>query len=219
MLNRRHLMCCGPGMAAGLFTGLAAPPAQAALTNPCRGRLPEALRQHPIVQSAFEGLDPSRLTDTHAHLIGTGDSGSGCRLHPSLYQWWRPLEVPRRRAILNAACIAEDEGSIDRAYVRRLTDLAEEFPVGARWWLYAFGQAHDDQGHPAPDQSTFHVPDAYCAQVAAALPSRFAWVASIHPSREDARSRSPKPPSGARCSNAATGIRACCTARTTRCPV
>lgn len=189
MLNRRHLMCCALGMATGLFTGLVPQDAQAQLSNPCLGRVPEALRQHPIVLSAFEGIDASQLTDTHAHLLGTGDSGSGCSVHPSLYQWWRPLEVLRRRAILNAACVEDGTGSVDRAYVRTLQTLAADFPAGARWWLFAFDQAHDDEGRAAPQWSTFHVPDAYCAQVAAALPQRFAWVASVHPYREDALQR------------------------------
>lgn len=76
--------------------------------------------------------------------------------------------------------------SVDRAYLENLLALANEFPAGARWWLYAFEQAHDDTGRPRPDWSTFCVPDAYAAQVAAAHAERFAWVASIHPYREDA---------------------------------
>lgn len=186
-MNRRHLLCCGAALAAGLFTGLtqAAP-----LRNPCRGaRLPRDLAQHPIVQAAFDGIATSRLLDNHAHLLGTGDSGSGCTVHPSMQQWWHPLEVLRRQAILNAACVPRDAASIDRAYVERLRTLADGFPAGARWWLYAFDQAHDDRGRVQPGWTTFHVPDAYAAQVAAAQRDRFDWVASIHPYREDAVER------------------------------
>ncbi len=87
-MNRRHALCCGAAMAAGLFTGLLTPkPAHgqvmAALRNPCRGALPPALAQHPLLLAAFEGVDANRLVDTHAHLLGTGDSGSGCTVHPS----------------------------------------------------------------------------------------------------------------------------------------
>jgi mannonate dehydratase len=67
--------------------------------------------------------------------------------------------------------------------------LASGFPAGARWWLFAFDQACDEVGQPVPDWTTFHVPDTYAQQVAAALPSRFAWVASIHPYRPDALAR------------------------------
>ena len=187
-MNRRYALCCGAAMAAGLFTGLLTTPtpARAALRNPCRGALPQALATHPLLIAAFEGMDVTRLVDTHAHLLGNGDSGSGCSVHPSMHQCWRPTEVLRRRAILNAACVPSDASSIDRAYLQRLQDLAAGFPAGARWWLYAFEQAHDDAGRADPEHTTFHVPNAYAAQVAAATPARFDWVASVHPYREDA---------------------------------
>ena len=186
-MKRRHLLlgCCA-AMGAGLFTGLGLR-AAGPLTNPCRGTLPPELANHDLVRRALEGLDLTRLVDTHAHLLGTGDGGSGCSVHPSLHQWWQPKEVLRRKGILNAACIDEDAvASIDHAYVERLHALAADFPAGARWWLFAFDRAHDDAGRPVPDWSTFHVPDAYAAQVAQASGGRFAWVASIHPYRDDA---------------------------------
>jgi mannonate dehydratase len=186
-MKRRHLLlgCCA-AMGAGLFTGLGLR-AAGPLTNPCRGTLPPELANHELVRRALEGLDLTRLVDTHAHLLGTGDGGSGCSVHPSLHQWWQPKEVLRRKGILNAACIDEDAvASIDHAYVERLHALAADFPAGARWWLFAFDRAHDDAGRAVPDWSTFHVPDAYAAQVAQASGGRFAWVASIHPYRDDA---------------------------------
>ena len=194
-MNRRHLMlgCCG-ALAVGLFTGLSgltAKNARAAssLRNPCLGAVPAAGPGQALFDEAFAGIDASRLVDTHAHLLGTGDSGSGCTIHPSMLQWWRPTEVVRRRAILDAACVSPDAPSIDRAYVERLQALAAGFPAGARWWLFAFDQACSEAGQPVPDWTTFHVPDAYAQQVAAALPQRFAWVASIHPYRPDALAR------------------------------
>jgi len=141
------------------------------------------------IAAAFEGIDATRLVDTHAHLLGTGDSGSGCTVHPSTEQWWRPMEVLRRTAILNSACVPGDVPSIDRAYIERLQALAEGFPAGARWWLFAFDQACDNNGQPAPDWTTFHVPNDYTRQIARALPQRFDWVASIHPYRPDALER------------------------------
>jgi uncharacterized protein len=189
-MHRRQALCCTAALAGGLFSGLfTATPARAALGNPCRGPLPPDWARHELVQAAFEGVDVSRLVDTHAHLLGTGDAGSGCTIHPSMHQWWRPVEVLRRRAILDAACVSPEVPSIDRAYVKRLQSLAADFPAGARWWLFAFEQAFDDSGQARPDWTTFHVPDAYAAQVAAASPQRFAWVASVHPYRFDAMAR------------------------------
>jgi mannonate dehydratase len=138
------LGCCG-ALAAGLFTGLTAH-AAGPLRNPCRGPWSASGAGQALVEQAFEGVDAARLVDTHAHLLGTGDAGSGCTIHPSMHQWWRPVEVLRRRAILDASCVAPDAPSIDRAYVERLQVLAADFPAGARWWLFAFEQAYDDAG-------------------------------------------------------------------------
>jgi len=180
-LNRRHALCCGAAAVAGLFTSLESSAAIPGLVNPCRGRLPEALRQHELVLAAFEGLDANALWDVHTHLLGTGDSGSGCTVHPSMSQWWRPIEVLRRQAILNAACAGSDAGAVDRAYVDRLLSLTADFPAGARWLLFAFDTAHADDGAANPDATTFHVPDRYAREIAAQHATRFGFVASIHP--------------------------------------
>jgi hypothetical protein len=181
--TRRGALCCGAALAAGLFTGLVPNPAAASLNpfrNPCRGALPPDLAKHDLVLSAFDGIEASRLVDVHSHLLGTGDSGSGCSVNEQAFQWWHPTEVLRRKVIMNAACVV-DEGAVDRAYVDGLVQQAEAFPAGARWWLFAFARAHDDQGRERADWTTFHVPNAYAAQVAGARPQRFRWVASVHP--------------------------------------
>jgi len=189
MPTRRHLLCCGAAAVAGLFTGLTATPAQAYVRNPCRGALPAALREHPLLRRLWQDLDPAQLWDVHCHLLGTGDSGSGCRIHPALTQWWHPVESLRRRAIMDGACVPPGITSVDRAYVQRLQALSADFPPGARWLLYAFDEALDARGHPCPNWTTFHVPDAHAHTTAAAQPQRFAWVASIHPGRADALQR------------------------------
>jgi uncharacterized protein len=174
-LTRRHLLCCSAALAGGMFTGLAAG-APAALGSAARD----------LVHEALHGLDASQLWDVHAHLLGIGDSGSGCSVHPSMQQWWHPLEWTRRRAILSASGVSPAAASIDRAYVERLHALAADFPEGARWLLFAFERAHDDDGRPRDDWSTFHVPNEYAASVARRSPQRFGWVASVHPYRDDA---------------------------------
>jgi hypothetical protein len=188
-LNRRHALCCGAAAVAGLFTALEAQAALPGIDNPCRGKLPTALAQHALVQAAFDGIDAAALWDVHAHLLGTGDSGSGCTVHPSMSQWWRPVEVLRRHAILNAACVGAETLSVDRAYVERLLTLTADFPAGARWLLFAFDHAHGDNGAAWPDSTTFHVPDRYAREVCAANAQRFGFVASIHPYARDAIER------------------------------
>lgn len=187
--TRRRALCCGAAAVAGLFTALGGAAGAGRLRNPCRGTLPPDLAQHDRVQAAWDGLDANAVWDVHAHLLGTGDSGSGCTVHTQMHQWWHPGEVMRRHAIMNAACVAPDSPSIDRAYVAQLHRLSEDFPEGARWCLFAFDHALDDQATERADWTTFHVPDDYAASVAQARPRRFAWVASIHPYRADALQR------------------------------
>jgi mannonate dehydratase len=174
-LSRRRFLCCAAAASAGLFTSLQAPASE---------RLPAAA--HDLLHQSLAGIDASQLWDVHCHLLGNGDSGSGCTLHPSLDQWWRPVEYIRKRAILQGAGIDGDAPSIDQAYVDRLLQLAAAFPSGAKWLLFAFERAHDLQGRACADRTTFHVPNAYAARVAAANPRRFGWVASVHPYRDDA---------------------------------
>ncbi|MBB3194938.1 amidohydrolase family protein [Roseateles terrae] len=204
MLRRRHLLCCGGLAGVGLFSALGASQA-GPLLNPCpplpQGRPPGSAPVDPStaapldgvppdwLNSVWDGLDPSQLWDVHAHLLGTGDSGSGCWVDPRLTQWWHPVEHLRKRMILNGACVPEGSQEVDRAYVARLTQLADAFPTGARWLLFAFDEALDAAGARRPDWTTFHVPNAYAREVAARRPDRFGWVASIHPSRPDARAR------------------------------
>ena len=187
--SRRHALCCGAAAVLGLFTSLESSAAIPGLVNPCLGRLPDTLLQHELVLAAFEGLDANALWDVHTHLLGTGDSGSGCTVHPSMSQWWRPIEVLRRQAILNAACAGSDAGAVDRAYVDRLRSLTADFPAGARWLLFAFDNAHADDGAANPDATTFHVPDRYAREIAAQHAARFGFVASIHPYAADAIER------------------------------
>jgi len=192
-MNPRHLLGCCAALGAGLFTGLTTPARamsfREGLSNPCRGALPTELAHHDMVLQAFEGVDARKLWDSHAHLLGTGDSGSGCTVNPRMHAWWHPSDVVRRKAILNAACVPGDAASVDAAYLQRLKMLAADFPTGARWLLFAFDHAHDDAGLRRADWTTFHVPNAYAAQVAAQHAERFACVASIHPYRDDALQR------------------------------
>jgi uncharacterized protein len=177
-VTRRRALCCGALAATGLFTSLAA------AAPPDLDAAARALRD-----ASFDGLEPAALWDVHAHLLGTGDAGSGCRVDARSTQWRHPVERLRRSVILKASGVTEDAPSIDLAYVRRLSQLAEDFPAGARWLLLAFDEALDAGGQSRPDWTTFHVPDRWAATVAAGQPQRFGWVASVHPHRADALAR------------------------------
>jgi uncharacterized protein len=155
------------------------------LWNPCLARLPSRLADHDLVRSAWEGIDPSRVWDSHAHLIGTGDSGSGIVVNPATDSLLNPGQYARRLFFLNAGCAHEGEG-VDRSYVERVRNLLDGMPKGVKLVLYAFERAHDERGAPDWQHSVFYVPDAYAREVARAHPERLEWVASIHPYRPDA---------------------------------
>lgn len=90
------------------------------------------------------------------------------------------------RAPLHGAGVDQHSSRIDHDYVQRLAALTADFPVDARWLLFAFEHSHDDSGAVQPERGTFHMPDAWAAHVAQRHAERFAWVASIHPYRDDA---------------------------------
>jgi predicted TIM-barrel fold metal-dependent hydrolase len=154
--------------------------------NPCLARLPRRLAEHELVRAAWEGIDAARVWDSHAHLVGTGDSGSGIVVNPRMESLMHPGQYARRLFFLNAGCAHDAAGSVDRAYVERIRNLLDGMRPGVKLLLYAFDRAHDEHGAPDHEASGFFVPDAYARDVARAHPERFEWVASIHPYRKDA---------------------------------
>jgi predicted TIM-barrel fold metal-dependent hydrolase len=155
--------------------------------NPCHADLPRRLAGHELVQRAWEGIDPAQVWDSHAHLIGTGDSGSGVFVHPGTESLLNPGQYARRLFFLNAGCVHDAAaGSVDRAYVERMQNLVGGLRPGCKLLLFAFERAHDERGEPDPEHTMFHVPDAYARDVAKRNPDQFEWAASIHPYRQDA---------------------------------
>jgi predicted TIM-barrel fold metal-dependent hydrolase len=138
------------------------------------------------VRAAWEGIDAARVWDSHAHLIGTGDSGSGITVHPSTDSLLNPGQYARRLFFLNAGCVHEARESVDRAYVERMRNLIDGLRPGTKLLLYAFERAYDERGEADATHTIFHVPDRYARDVARAHPGYFEWAASIHPYRRDA---------------------------------
>ena len=99
-------------------------------------------------------------------------------LNPTLYA--------RRLFYLNAGCVHEAPGSIDRSYVERMHNLVGGMHHGVKLLLFAFDSVHDLRGTPNLSQSAFFVPNAYARDMARAHPQYFEWAASIHPYRRDA---------------------------------
>jgi mannonate dehydratase len=154
--------------------------------NPCHARLPRRLASHELVQSAWDGIDASRVWDSHAHLIGTGDSGSGIFINPASDSLLNPGQYARRQFFLNAGCVHDGPESVDRSYVERMRNLIDGMKRGTRLLLYAFERAYDERGEPDIPHTVIHIPDGYARDVARTHPDYFEWAASIHPYRKDA---------------------------------
>lgn len=153
--------------------------------NPCLSSLPDQLGRHGIVQAAFDGLDPANVWDTHVHLIGVGDGGSGAWVTPAMDSLAHPLQYAQKRFYLNAGC-AQGAPGIDTAYLARLMRLQDDFPPGTRLMLLAFDYNFDASGSRREDLSAFHTPNTYAFALARRFPDRFVAIASVHPYRANA---------------------------------
>jgi uncharacterized protein len=152
--------------------------------------LPRHLARHDLVAQAWHGIDASRVWDSHAHLIGTGDAGSGIYVNPRTDSLLDPGQYARRLFFLNAGCVHDASGSVDNAYVDRMRNLLDGMTGnerrGVKLLLFAFERAYDERGAADLEHTMFHIPDAYARDVARRHPGEFEWVASIHPYRHDA---------------------------------
>lgn len=183
MMMRRHFLLATAGTAILGATGSAV--ARRALWNPCRAMLPPEIAGHEIVLAAWDGIDTAHVWDCHAHLAGTGDSGSGIEMNPRMLNPLHPAEYIQRLFYLNAGCTHQAPGQVDHSYVERLHNLVDGMRPGFKLLLFAFERNHDSTGRPRPEHSAFHVPNAYARDIARAHPAYFEWACSIHPYRAD----------------------------------
>ncbi len=183
-MKRRHMLL-GLGVAGLAGAGIRYWP-EDGIWNPCpREPLPQALLDHPVVQSAWDGIDPALCWDCHVHLIGTGDGGTGVWINPQMDSLAHPVQWLQRNFYLNGSCTPND-GQSDRKFVERLIWLHDQLPAGVKLMLLAFDYFHDEAGERRLEASAFHTPDAYAASIAQQHAARFEWIASIHPYRRDA---------------------------------
>ncbi len=153
---------------------------------PCSATgLPEALRNHPRIAEWMQGIDFSQMWDSHVHLLGLGDSGSGIYINPHMQSWLNPLFKLQFHFYLNAAC-ATPETSVDESVLAALQQRLSELPVGMKAMILAFDAWHNENGEMDKASSSFYIPNDYAEKCAKASPDRMEWVASIHPYRENA---------------------------------
>lgn len=185
-MNRRQFLKAVPAFGIGA-SGLAAFsfwPEQG-LFHECLANLPKSVARHPLMQSVWDGIDPSLVWDCHAHLVGSGDSGGGAWFNPEMDSVWHPVLRLQKLFYMNAGCVHEAPGRMDASYVERLHNLIDGMQPGFKVMLLAFDWRYDANGKQDRANSIFHIPNTYTAQLAQQYPDYFEWIASIHPYRED----------------------------------
>ena len=184
-LPRRRLVYAGLAASLGAAGVWRVWPEQG-VANPCLAALPPRLAGHELVQAAWAGIDPAQVWDCHAHLVGTGDAGSGIWINPRMESLLHPLQYAQRLFFLNAGCAHDAPGKVDQSYVERMRNLLDGMRPGAKMMLLAFDHNYRADATLALAASSFHTPNEYAQQVARAFPQHFEWIASVHPYRRDA---------------------------------
>lgn len=183
MNRRQFLLGAGALALSGAAAGKWWP--EQGFKNACLSDLPHDPAVAELLARTWEGLDPAQVWDSHAHLVGVGDSASGIWVNPRMDSLFNPMQYVQKLFFLNAGCVHKAPGQVDQSYVERLHNLTDAMPAGAKLLLLAFDAYVDSQGQPDLAHSNFITPNAYARQVAHERPERFEWAASIHPYRSD----------------------------------
>jgi mannonate dehydratase len=157
--------------------------------NKCIAELPAEWRGDPRLDAVWQGLDAAKVWDTHVHVFGDGDSGSGLWFNPRMSNLWNLQEYLRRKIYINASCIDDRPGKIDLSFGANLLAQARAMKPGFKAMLFSFDWARDESGAPVQAMSTYFASDDYMAKKAAEHPAHFEWVASIHPYDPSAQDR------------------------------
>ena len=182
-MTRRQVLYLAAGGAAalvGLRFGLPY------LMRPRTGRRlsDEALE---LIERCFEGIDRTRMLDSHVHLIGLGAGGSGCWIHPKMMSRMHPINRLRYDMFAGALGMQNDT-TADMDYVHRLLALHRQANPEGRLLVLGFDQNVDSDGRLRPDYSPFYTPNEYVLAVAAEH-DELIPCPSIHPYRSDAVAR------------------------------
>ncbi len=181
LVTRRQLGVLISG--AALFSG--ARYGHARLARPAQATGPFGPEAQALLDRCWQGLDPAKVVDTHAHLIGVGTGDTGCEVSPRLRSATNPLEYFKFSLYLEAAGVS-DEAKADQQYLDRLVALMSAQRPHGRLLLMAFDRAYDEHGAPLASATEFFTPNDYLLSAVQAHPALFAACASVHPYRADA---------------------------------
>ena len=184
MLTRRRVLGLGLAGAGGLALG-----GRLLVPRLLRTGQPRALdgEARAFVERCFDGVDRTLMWDSHAHLVGIGQGGTGCEMNAELRSPLHPIKN-LQLAIYMAASGVTDEARADEQYLDRLLASQRLANPRGKLLLLAFDRAVGPDGVEQPARTEMYTPDDRVLAVARAHPEVRA-CASVHPYRTDALER------------------------------
>jgi mannonate dehydratase len=140
-----------------------------------------------FAERCFDGLDRTRVWDAHAHLIGLGAGGTGCRVDPEMLSHLHPVKRFQFEVYKSGAGITDPE-TADADFVARLLELQRAMNPQGKLLLLALDHYVGEDGTERPDRSPLYTPNDYALRIAGEHPE-FEACASIHPYRTDCTDR------------------------------
>lgn len=186
-MTRRRFLGLAAGGAVGLGgTALALRYGLPRMVRPGTPR-PLGAEARRLAERCFEGLDRSRMWDTHVHVVGLGAGGTGCRINPEMQSQLHP--VKRFQFDMYTASVGmRDPRTADADYVARLLELQRGSVPEGKLLIMAMDGYVDGHGVEHPELSPFYTPNDYVLRLAAEHDELVPCV-SIHPYRSDAVER------------------------------
>ena len=133
----------------------------------------------PLAALGQGSVKDRKTLDTHVHLFGVGDGGSGCRLAKTRSQG------PLFQLLLRKLRILERAKTLDEGYVLALAEHLEKSGL-TKGAVLAQDAVYDRHGKPDWGRTPFYVPNDYLFDVVARIPERMIPCVSINPQRADA---------------------------------
>jgi predicted TIM-barrel fold metal-dependent hydrolase len=154
-----------------------------------RRRPPDRLSDEAAAFAAgcFDGLDRSRIWDSHVHMLGLGTGGSGCWINPEMQSHSHPIKRLQYEIYREGTGMLRDE-TADADYVEQLLVMQRGANPEGKQLILAFDMNVDEDGNEQPKHSSFYTPDRYVLELARRHPE-FVACASVHPYRLDALER------------------------------
>lgn len=153
-------------------------------------REPEELSQQAsvhaktLIDQAFAGLDPTRVTDYHTHMLALGTTVQDAWVNPRALSGIN-LERLKFRFYVSASGI-KNVGNADQEYVDRLIRLARAGAPPGKFHILAFDRNYNRDGSVNLAKTNMYVPNHYVVSLSQKNPEHFTPVISVHPYRIDA---------------------------------